>query len=63
MFKTFLTARNSSGVWDEASRNGQEAEVYSGHVIQHTVEHTDGTWQVDSGKRCSYPKGMGRSLE
>jgi hypothetical protein len=42
-----------TGEWREANSNVQGATVYSGKTILHVVRGSDGTWQVDSGKRCS----------
>jgi hypothetical protein len=42
-----------TGEWSEANSNGQGATVYSGKTLLHVVRGSDGTWLVDSGKRCS----------
>jgi hypothetical protein len=39
--------------WREAGRHGRDATVQSGPVTLHVVQGADGTWQVDSGSRCS----------
>ena len=46
-------AKMPSGEWSEANRNGQGATIYSGKTILHVLRGPDGTWKVDSGRRCS----------
>jgi hypothetical protein len=42
-----------AGKWHEVNHNSQGATVYSGKTLLHIVRGSDGTWLVDSGKRCS----------
>ena len=39
--------------WHEVSRSGPGATLYSGETRLSVVQGSDGTWQVDSGIRCS----------
>jgi hypothetical protein len=41
----------SSG-WYVSAQDGNGVSVRSGSSTLHTVQGTDQTWQVDSGKRC-----------
>ena len=38
--------------WHETTRDGGSATLRSGSATLHTVQGSDGTWQVDSGSTC-----------
>jgi hypothetical protein len=39
--------------WIKMSTDSNGESVYSGKTVLHVVRGADGTWMVDSGKRCS----------
>jgi hypothetical protein len=46
------TASLSTDGWRVLGPVSGEAQVASGDVVLHAVQVEDGTWFVDSGKRC-----------